>query len=227
MKRPLSPVLSALIFGLSGSAFGASIVTISFDSGFQFLRDNSGNLLTGGTALNGNGAVIQLGYYSQATAANNFLGTWIPLSGEGSLNVGMVGSSGLSFNDTTIGDLSSNGAGDGQFALSLTFTVGDVATGNSLPASTSIPLAIRFYDDTTIATSDFFNVVSNDMWLWKTPADAPNNPLINMSLDDTNVEWQGGAGSALKTTLPVPEPSAFVLLASGMGVLALRRRRAA
>lgn len=226
MKRSL--FLAALaLFTSAVTSFGAAIVTIRLDSGSQFLRDSLGVFLTGGGFGDGNGAVLQLGYYDGATTANNFLGNWVALSGEGSLNTGLVtGSSPAEpFNKTSIGDSASSGAGDGQFALALTFELGSSQTGNNLPNSVSIPLAIRFYNGTSISTSTHFNVVSNDLWTWKTPAEIPANPEVFMSLSEANSEWQGGASSEFKTTLPVPEPSTGLALLGGVALLVAHRRR--
>ena len=176
--------------------------------------------------MDGDGDVIQLGYFSNGTAGNNFNGTWIPLSGQGSANTGVISGSTETYNKTSIGDQSSQGAGNGTFALSLAFTVGDATTGNNLPSSTSIPLCIRVYNGTTVAGSTFFNTVSNNAWLWLTPVDSPSIATVSMSLDQAGAVWQGGASSALKTTIVnTPEPaSAGLAIIGGLAVL-LRRRR--
>lgn len=201
------------------------MVTVTFDSGTQFLRDASGTLLSAGTSADGDGAVLQLGYYDGASTGNNFLGNWIPLSGEGSLNTGVIPGFSLTFDNTSIGDLNEAAGGDGTFAIALTFTVGDSQTGDSLPSSTAIPLSIRFLNGTTIADSTHFNVVSSDTWTWKTPGEDPAQPVINISLSDPNLEWQGGESSAFRTTLAVPEPSTGLALIGGVAVLLAHRRR--
>jgi len=222
LVKKLTLLLGALLLGSVVSSFGASLV-VTFDSGSAILRDSQLNPLTAGTTADGDGAVIQLGYYSQATAANNFLGTWVPLSGQGSLNTGPVDGSSpsIGYNQTSIGDINASADGAGTFALSLTFTTGSATIGNSLPGSTSIPLAIRFYNGTSIANSTEFNVVSADQWLWQTPSDNP--PLVTISLSESNLEWLGGAASAFKTA--VPEPSTAVLAMMSGCALILRRRR--
>ena len=212
---------------------GAAQITVGFDSGDQTMLDHLTASLSGSSTLDGNGTVLQLGYYSGATIANNFLGTWVPLSGEGSLNNGgsiLTSSPTETFNKTSIGDLNFQGAGNGTFALSLTFVVGNAGTGNSLPSSTAIPLAIRFYEGYTIATSSFYNVVSDDTWLWKTPATAPSDPTLNMSLNDAGLEWQSivvsgqAAGTAFHTSIAIPEPSTFACVGLGMFMLVTFRR---
>jgi hypothetical protein len=229
--------IASLFLAAALQALEADQTTVSFDSGSQTVFNQSGTLLSGGTILDGNGTVFQLGYYDGATTANNFLGNWVALSGQGSLNTAVipggvaVNPTGETYNQTSIGDLNANGAGNGTFALSLDFVVGNATSGNSLPSSITIPLALRFYNGTTIANSTFFNVVSDDLWVWKTPATPPVN--VTLSLDDVGLEWlsiaQGGAaGTAFRTTIPtaIPEPSTLAcLLFGGAGTLALGARR--
>ena len=103
---------------------------VSFDSGSQTLFNNLSTALTGGSTTDGNGAVLQLGYFTGV----NFTGTFVPLSGEGSLNTAIISGSNSSetYNHTSIGDLTTNGAGDGTFALFLDFASGSATSGNSL-----------------------------------------------------------------------------------------------
>jgi hypothetical protein len=222
---------------LTGTTLYAQTTTVSLDSGSVSVFNQASTPLSGGSALiDGDGAVLQLGYYDAATTANNFAGNWVPLTGQTSANIAIVpGSSPAEpYNATSIGDTTANGGSDGTFFLSgLNFTVGDLTSGNSLPASNTIPLAIRFYNGTTIATSTFFNVVSDDLWLWKTPS----TPAVNvaLSLDDPNLEWlsiaQGqNANTAFHTTVTntaIPEPSTIASLfigASSLGLALIRRR---
>ncbi|MDB6171722.1 MAG: hypothetical protein JWL59_1033 [Chthoniobacteraceae bacterium] len=201
--------------------------TVNASSGGLLVKDKTNNLLSAGISGDGNGSVIQIGYYSAATTANNFAGEWIALSGEGSANTGGVvtGSNPAEpFNKTSIGDVTFEGAADGSFGLQLAFVAGDALTGNNLPTSTSIPLSIRFYDKTTIAGSSFFNVVSNDLWTWKTPTDTALGAIIQISLNSAGAEWQD-ASSPLITTIAVPEPTSAMLLLTGIAGLALRRKR--
>jgi hypothetical protein len=125
----------------------ADQTTVSFDSGgLQVFDQNTGamNPLTGGTTADGNGTVLQLGYYDAATTANNFLGNWVPLSGETSLNTAVIPNTGIPpqnpsgehYNQTSIGDMNASGAGNGTFAISLDFVAGNATSGNSLPSST-------------------------------------------------------------------------------------------
>ena len=52
----------------------------------ELLLDNAGNVLGAGSALNGDGCVLQLGYYSNASAQDPFNGIFVPLTGEGAAN---------------------------------------------------------------------------------------------------------------------------------------------
>ncbi len=228
MKPAHILLLAAIV--LSGTvAHAASTITISIDSRSAILTDNLGIALTGGTSTDGDGAVLQLGYFDGASANNNFVGNWVPLTGQGSLNIGGVipgTNSAEPYNKTSIGDTTSAGAGNGTFALELIFTVGDAGTGNSLPNSTSIPLAIRFYNGVTISGSTLFNTVSDNAWLWQTPAASPSSPLVGLSLSDPGLVWQGGASSADKTTIAnVPEPGSAALALIGGTAMLIRRRR--
>jgi hypothetical protein len=221
-------------------ALRADQTVVTFDSGNQtvFNQTIPGTVaLTGGITADGDGAVLQLGYYDQATLANSFLGNWVPLSGAGSLNTALIAGSNPSeqYNQTSIGDLNGSGAGDGTFALSLTFVQGDATSGNSLPAA-GVPLSLRFYNGTSLASSTFFNAVSDDAWVWKTPLN-PNTPnTVAITLDAPLLEWQSiaqgqNSNTAFHTTLAftaVPEPStiASVLIGSGLlGIVGVRRRR--
>lgn len=243
MKKASSALFLAISLLSVTASYGAALVTqVNFDSGSILIKNNGGATnVTGGTAADGNGGVIQLGYFSVATtgtAVGNFLGVWTPLTGEGSLNTGgnVAGSvPGETFNKTSMGDV---GGADGEFGMTVVFSDSVAGTGNSLPSSTSIPLAIRFYNGTTIAGSTFYNTVSNDAWLWKLPAvAAPLPPTINMSLGvGAAFKWQSvnvlaqSASTAGTTSIPnvvAPEPTSAALLMVGLVSLAARRRRAA
>lgn len=211
-----------LLFGVvcTLSMVRADTTTVSFDSGSATLSDQVSTPLSGGTALNGDGDVLQLGYYSSATTSNNFQGTWIPLSGQGSANTAVIPGGPVTnptnetYNQTSIGDLTSNGASTGQFAISLDFVQGNATSGNSLPAA-GVPLAIRFYNGTTIANSTFYNVVSDDLWVWKTPNTPPTT--VTPSLNDSGLEWLSialgqTADTAFRTTISLSAgPGAFNL----------------
>ncbi len=170
------------------------------------VRDLNGTLLTSGTDNANDGAILQLGYYTMATTLNPFAGLWVPLTGEGSGN---------SFY-STVGD---KALPDGRFDIGLSFFT---ATANLPIAGT--PLAIRFYDSTSIATATYFNAVSNTTgtWNWITPVDP--RPTIIISLSDPGVVLQDGPTSAFRTTIAVPEPSCLLLGILSLGALVVRRR---
>lgn len=194
----------------------AAIVTVNFNSGDQMVYNSDmATVLTGGTTSDGDGAVLQLGYFSMATSANPFAGTWTPLTGEGGANSG--------FATTSVGDTTANGALSGTFGMNLVFDTTDSARNVSLPAA-GIPLGIRIYNAPSIGGSTHYMTISSTAtsWQWLTPADAPG-PALTLSLNASDLRLEDGtpAGSAVgtptggsfSTTVPVPEPSAFALQA--------------
>jgi hypothetical protein len=219
----------------------ATITQVNFNSGDITLMDNSMVALTAGGDDDGDGAVIQLGYYSAATTSNPFLGTWIALTGDGSANTGGEYNADNSppsplraFNFTSIGDVGGGSGASGVFGIAVKFDSATVNTTNNLPGSTSIPLAIRFYNATTVSGSTHYNTVSNtstgaDNWLWKAPTSDVIPPQINMALDSGSVTqvWEGGVASAGITSIPtaVPEPVNFTVGAMALLVAGLSRRR--
>ena len=222
-------VVFSLCLAATTHALVAQSTGVSFDSGSQAVFNVDGTTpLSGGTAADGDGFVLQLGYYSNATVNNWFAGTFIPLAGEGAANSAIVPNSSpaITYNQISIGDLTSNGAGDGTFALSLVFSPGDPNTGNNLPPANT-PLALRFFNSTTIGTSTHYNAVSSNSWQWVTPATPPG--AVTISLDDPlawySIVVEGQPNSAFSTSVAVPEPSTYALLATGIGALAFIRRR--
>src|SRR6266550_8052684 len=153
----------------SGLALAQNIEQVNMDSGSHQLMDQGSTFLSAGPAGDGNGDVIQLGYYTGATnSSSNFTGNWVPLTGQGSGNT--------DYNQTSIGDRNSDtGNTDGTFSLQLFF--GNANSSANLPAVGTI-LSIRFYNATTLANSTFYNAVSNDAWVWQTPNSVPQQPVI-------------------------------------------------
>jgi hypothetical protein len=224
-----------LVFAATSElALAQSNTTVNMDSGGQLMKDQGNTALTAGPAGDGNGAVLQLGYYTGATNnSSNFTGTWVPLTGLGSANTDVVPGSTETYNQTSIGDKNSDTANtNGTFVLQLLFG-NDAGSSMNLPAAGTI-LSIRFYNTTTITPSSLYNTVSNDGWVWQNPSAPPTNPVIAISLDDLNLEWESivlgqGQNTAFHTTIAIPEPSVLALL--GMAITAApmfyRRRRKA
>ena len=181
------------------------------------LTNNAGVALSNGGPGDGNGFAVQLGYYSTATTGNNFSGTWIPLTGQNSLNTAYATSS---IGD---GDQPPDFVPNGELYQTYNFSSTLSNTFNSLPdVGTFPPLSLRFYNATLISNTTLYNTVSNDSWLWKTPA-TPFPNTVFMYLSDAGLEWQD-ASNPFKTT--IPEPASALLLAAGAaGLLGRRRRR--
>jgi hypothetical protein len=183
---------------------------------FFFNSDGTTKLTSGGTGDN-DGAIIQLGYYSSATLANNF-GTaggtdWVALTGFGSSNPSI---------DTTVGD------GIGSTDAGLVFSASSfLSSSSSLPTAGTV-LSLRIYSSTTSVSSPTkYNAVSNDSWLWLTPATTPG--VIDMDLTTTaGLVWQDAANpfkTSLTAPAAIPEPTTYALLGMGLlGLVAYRRK---
>lgn len=226
MKKFLPLVASAVLLLASSPQSRAAIARVDFDSGSQTITNFDGiTPLTGGNpGIDGDGAVLQLGYFSAATTATPFAGSWIALTGEGGANSG--------FANTTIGNDFLSGAGHGTFAMSLEFDTTVVGKNSMLPAA-GTPLGIRIYNNTTIGTSTRFLTVANPAvtWQWVAPND-PTPPPVTLSLDDMGMRRQDGsaagvATSSFSTLSPIPEPSTFAVgaLLTVASLLPRRRRR--
>jgi hypothetical protein len=188
-----------------------AIVRIDYKNGTGFeLNDNAGVPLTqGNPAVDQDGAVIQVGYYTLATTSDPFAGDWVPMIGPGQSDPLYA----------TIGDKGGKGAGlfsgEGGF--------GETSPGPFDFPAVGMPLSIRFYDATTIGGAGHFNAVSSAAWLWEGPGDPEN--LISMNLSNAILLWQDGPDSAFRTTIPVPEPGVAVLLGAALGAAAFRRTK--
>lgn len=233
----------AAVWSLSSSALFAAAIVLNFDSGGFTLQNNAGADLTGGSAGTPfDGEVIQIGYFSGAGTGNdnNFVGNWIPLTGEGSVNY--VANTQY---DTSVGD--APGAFDppnNQFSASVTF---DTLLHTLLPPVGTV-LSIRIYDRATLAASTSFMTLSNNLWKWPTPG-SPTDPgsIGNLSLGDPGlrVENRLGAGGTVSTAngspaTPdgngnlrtnvaigpvIPEPSCSLLALAGCAAFLARRRK--
>jgi hypothetical protein len=217
-----SLILSALIAAMPVAALADATTVDWYNNNATLFRDASNNPLTAGNAnLNGDGAPVEIGYYSASTTANNFAGTWVPLSLTTTVGdtAGEVGGLAGRIEFTTFFTLGSanvehyvNGLDDGFFADTLSAPI-----SASNPSTTNV-LSIRFYN----AAETQFNVVSSDSWVWVAPTFAGSNLLLDVT--SASLEWLDAA-NAFKTTVPVPEPTAFALVGGALALAALRRRR--
>ena len=163
--------------------------------------------LSAGTSADGDGTLLQLGYYTLATILDPFAGDWVAMTGPGTSYL------------TTIGD-SGNGPA-GSIKLGVLFTAGSL--GFETPA-VGTPLALRFYDSTSIATSNYFNAVSETTGAFNWVAPAEPKSTANLTFLTSGVVWQDGPSSSYRTTIAVPEPSCILLSILSLGALAVRRR---
>jgi hypothetical protein len=189
-------------------------INVLNDQDSLVMDGNGAPLSSGELEVPNDGAAVQVGYYDQASVANPFLGRWIPLTGEESNNSYFF----------SIGD---NYVADGLIDMSFILQEQSIHMFD-FPPSTSIPLAVRFYDHFSPFGAQHFNTVSNTSgaWNWKNE----NQSHIGLVIwDATNpaLIWEGGGGSAYRTTIPigVPEPSGIFLLVSVGGILGARRPR--
>lgn len=216
---------------LTGNLFGAAIVKVNLDSGdVGVLKnvDGTSNLTAGNVNVAGDGAVIQLGYFSGATSDNNnFVGNFVPITGQGSANFGKS----ADFN-TTVGDFGLGSDSPGSFNLSVIFD--STASLLNLPQIGTV-LSLRIFNNTTLANSSHFMLLSNNAWKWKDFRDSTDpGSNLNMSLADTGTRYQTASFSPTGISspatpganIPVPEPSAAVLAVFGVIPAFMRRRKA-
>ena len=167
------------------STWGAKRLTINWSSDWTEFFDSSGNPLPqGDPSINQDGAAVQLGYFSQATAGNLFAGEWVPLTWS-----------------TTVGDSSDlTGYGDGFFSFTVHFKEGsqfvqvyDDANGgkyfseSSHPITTDLPiegtyLAIRFFNG-AIGAATYYNTIASTAWRWTELSDL-NFQTLSLFVDE-------------------------------------------
>ena len=225
MKKKLLTAIAAVgLSFLSTAAFGAAIVTVSFSSGAgKLLTDHLGGALSGGTlGVNGDGHVIQIGYFSTATVVSLFSGNWIALTGNNGVN--------SAFNTTSVGDGINSGAGN-RAIFSVTFDLTDSTKNKQLP-SAGVPLGVRIYDVfSATSPAGFYETIVSPDWVFATPLDPPLNPTIAINLTNANAKLASNnttPGANIQTVTPtVPEPTSATLLMVGFVSLASRRRRVA
>lgn len=199
MKKLL---LTTFLIGppLSTSLHAAITVNYANDPGSNtYLLDYSGVRLSAGAKGAGDGALVEFGYYSMGTTGSPFQGTWITLD------------------STTIGDGVSDAPG--RFLGSESFV--SSTPGMPLPVR-GTQLVIRFYDGQTTETSSHYNAVALAQWEWPT-----SDGSVSLILYPFDFVWEGGSGSAYRTTIAVvPEVSVSMLSLISVGLALSRRRRA-
>jgi hypothetical protein len=157
--------------------------------------------LSAGSSALGDGTLVQLGYYSSATQASPFSGTWVTLA------------------TTSMGDDSVNISG--KFA-----TTSTLIGGNFSAPAVGTPLGVRFFDGISVATSSYFNVVSDSSGGWNFVAPTVPAPIINIVIDKaTGIVFLSGEVGAFQTRLAIPEPSLSLLIGLAVTSLLFRRRK--
>lgn len=204
----MKPYLILLFLSSQTLIYGAS-TRVNFGIQSDTLKDLNGTSLTAGTSADGDGTILQLGYYTAATTGNPFAGDWVAMTGPGTSY------------QTTMGDSGNNP--NGTFKLEVLFTQGSYSFAE--PA-VGTPLALRFYNTTSLAGSTYFNAVTDTTggFNWVAPADPTSTAGLSLGLSSVGIVWQDGSGSSFRTTIAVPEPSCFLLGVLSLGALAVRRR---
>ena len=165
----------------------------------NLLKDESGiSLLKSGNSLNGDGDLVELGYFDEANSTHPFAGDWIPLS--------------LS---THFGDASSGyGYSDGIFSFRSTFTrdsslvshywgqpkvfhdfLAEPVTSSSPPQGTKV--SIRFYDSPNKGGAKYNSVTGTD-WNWPSFPSGNSIPttsyfLVSANSQPTSTIWSYGS----------------------------------
>lgn len=217
-------LLSALPLTVSAQLYSAYIgisMGESLNGGLGMLDwDRATQLTPGDPTVNGDGAVVQVGYFIGSSVDNLFgTGEFVALTGIGGLN--------SYYGNTSIGDDAWDLGVEyapGYFYTSIQFVTTDPTRNQGLPANGTF-LAIRFYNGTTLEESTHYNTVTsaNASWQWKEPAViAPSG----VNLEDFMVlVWEDPLGAGA-TTIAIPEPATLAALfgLAGLGLALLRRR---
>lgn len=230
MRKIIIALVTLVATGIVQAYGQANQATIGINSGnFTVFGDSSLTvpLLEGVAGVPGDGAVLQLGYYSGSTPSTPFAGVFVPLTGSEGAN--------SSFTNTSIGDVTANGAGPGTFALGFTFVQGSNTSGVSLPAP-GTQMSIRFFNTASLSTATAFNAASDSLWRFPAPVLPQADLPVTYSFDDAGLVFQGPSStgaSGIYTSIPfaaVPEPSAVAALAIGglgLAITTYRKRRSA
>jgi len=160
------------------------------------LTDSDGTTrLTAGTSANGDGAIVELGYFTGSVSSAGFSGAWIPLSGPASANAGIA--------STSIGDTDSFTAGAyGFFTAQIDFDAEsvDFSSFQDTPP-VGARLAVAIYDATTFQAATSFTVATNDAWQWKPLSLLPD--VVSINLNAPGTVWLGGEENARRTSEPM------------------------
>jgi hypothetical protein len=197
--KTITTILTALFF--SYDLHAASVQVNWSIEATRYLSNISSNRLLAGSNADGDGAVLELGYYSSASSGNLFSGSWVFLSS------GSIGDGGINL--------------DGQFNLASSFS----ETNSFLPQA-GVPLAIRFYDGITLSSSSYYNSVSSadPSWAWVAPTTP--TPVITLLIDKgAAIVFERTGFYDFKTGIAVPEPSSTLLSLLTLSCAMLRRRK--
>ena len=173
-------------------------IVIHWITAYDTLKNYYQQPIFSGFSNNGDGCLVVLGYYDDASALDPFKGNWITLT-----------------QNTRIGDSSSGyGYTSGQFGFTTVFTKNSnkVIVYPSEPARYSTtsqititdntpqagqPICIRFYDSDTILPTTRYNTVFGTNWKWPAfSSGVPKNTYLvitnSSSFDTPNSTWNVG-----------------------------------
>lgn len=197
--KTITTITTALI--LSSKIYAATVQVNWTIEATRYLYNISSNRLLAGSNADGDGALLELGYYSSATSANPFSGSWMVLSS------GSIGDSGINL--------------DGKFSLNSIIS----DTNSSLPQA-GTPLAIRFYDGITLNSSSYYNAASSADTSWAWVAPTTPTPIINLLIDKGSpTVFERTGFYDFKTGIAIPEPSSGLLSLLALSFAMFRSRK--
>jgi hypothetical protein len=199
----MNSIIKVLFFSILGaSPLSAASLIVNWSNGVGTeLSDNLNVPLFAGTSGNYDGDIVQLGYYTMATTLNPFAGEWVTLR------------------DQTIGEKDVLGPRSGLFGY------GDVFSTSPSGLLAGTPLAIRFFDSTSVGSATKFNAVSDSSGAWNWIAPTTPATTVTLSLTSSSLVWQDTNKSSFRTTIPIPEPSTLLLVSVAATSLLLRHRK--
>lgn len=192
--------LQYLFLGLSLCNLGTAASTVvNWSTNRELNNFNDSIRLSAGTSSDGDGTLLQLGYFDQATPASPFAGNWVTIA------------------VSTIGDQGDQA--NGFFMITTIFESGDL-----VEPVIGTPLGVRYFDGTSAATSSYFNTAVNEdgSGLWQGFADTPT--VVNLQLAKGVSEFEDSLRS-FSTSIPIPEPSLPALILLSLGLLMHRKRK--